>query len=267
MITEFKEIIEGDYGITNIQSYDEYKKKCYDNGVSQTEIDKLSPDNINSSSFWEYIEKNPELAKDAIAFGAKPYSNIDTVNQQNFNVACSLSIFNYVLMYKDVFNAPILDIGAGYGMLKDFVKNNTKLDYVGVDVYPKIDNVLKVGSDGSTLPDNILLSKFLLVVSTNVFQHLSIRQRRHYYEQIKNILVPIHGIFSFSTVCNVEGLPKIGFKCKENDKHYVCHYGQYTEIQDYSEVVDDLSKHFIILSSNRRMPYDFTFHCQPINKL
>src|SRR5208283_2659963 len=92
------------------------------------------------------------------------------------------------------------DIGAGYGMLKEFVEQNTKLHYVGVDVYPKIEGICQIGPDGSTLPPNIAGSLFGIVACINVFEHMSIKQRRHYYEQIEKILYPKWGIFS-STHC------------------------------------------------------------------
>ncbi len=63
------------------KTYDEYKKTKAGGNLTQEEILRLSPDNINSSSFWEYIEKNPQLAKDAIAFGTTQETSIEEINR------------------------------------------------------------------------------------------------------------------------------------------------------------------------------------------
>jgi len=263
-IEEFKEVIEGHYGITNIPSYNEYKKKTGERGITKQEVELLSPDNVNSCSFWEYIEKNPEIAKDAIAFGITKEQSQEEVNKQNFGLACSLNALSYVTLYKECDGMPLLDIGAGYGMLKSFVKLHTKLKYCGVDVYPKIDEVYPVGKDGSTLPPNIAASSFGLVVAVNVFQHLSVKQRRHYYEQIEKILIPDFGVFTVTLNAMIPNTPLRPFKCNDDGKFYMCHYGQYTEVQNIQEIEQDLLKHFRILSMSQRVlvgDNSFTFHC------
>jgi len=165
-------------------------------------------------------------------------------------------------MYRECAGIPLLDIGAGYGMMKDYVEKETKLKYYGVDVYPKIPGVLPLVDGDSTLPPEVMNEKFGIVVSTNVFQHLSIKQRRHYYEQIAKILHPKLGIFSVTMVCNVPDRPSCGFINKETGKSYMCHYGQYTEIQMIADVFADLSKHFIIVSYlHRYCDYSFSFQC------
>ena len=261
-VEEFKEIVEGQYGIKDLATYEDYKMRMGTNGVTKAEVELMSPDNVNSCSFWEYIEKNPEIAKDAIAFGATKDKTHDDVNRQNLSLAWSLNALSFVMLFKDEVGAPILDIGAGYGMLKEFVEKNTRLKYYGVDVYPKVEGVLQVGCDGSTLPPPIANMIFALVVSVNVFQHLSIKQRRHYYEQISRILHP-EGLFTVTiSTDNKNPNMRKPFVCAENGKGYMCHYGQYVECQSYPEVIADLSKHFRIHSLVHRVFDDsFTFHC------
>jgi hypothetical protein len=267
-VEEFKQVIEGNYGITDLKSYGDYKMKKGPTGITKEEVELLSPDNINSSSFWEYIEKNPEIAKDAVAFGLTKECSIDKVNQQNFCLASSLNALSYVIMYKDCIGMPILDIGAGYGMLRDFVKQNTKLTYCGVDVYPKVADVYPVAADGSTLPPNVANSSFGLVVAVNVFQHLSVKQRRHYYEQIEKIIYPNFGIFTVTNAVYLPEAPQRPFKCNDDGKFYMCHYGQYTEVQTLEEIEKDLAKHFNILSvSHRGIGNCFTFHCSKRNPI
>jgi hypothetical protein len=267
-IEDFKQIIEGQYGINDLKSYGEYKFNVTKRGLSRDEVDKLSPDNVNSSSFWEYIEKNPEIKNDAICFGISKDGTRDEVNRHNFGLACSMNSLCPILLYRDCVGMPILDIGPGYGMLKEFVEKNTKLKYFGVDVYPKVEGVLQVSSDGSTLPSEItsMTGRFGLVMSINVFQHLSVKQRRHYYKQIYDLLHPTHGIFVFTVCCQEVNAAMKGFFCAETGKEYMCHYGQYTEMQSYSETVDDLNKHFNILSLCQRSDNQFTFQCMKKNE-
>jgi hypothetical protein len=258
----FKEVIEGHYGITDLKSYGDYKVKMGQTGVTKEDVELLSPDNINSCSFWEYIEKNPEIAKDAIAFGATKERSIEEVNQQNFSLACGLNTLGFIILYKDCTGMPVLDIGAGYGMLKNFIRQHTNLLYCGVDVYPKIEDVYPVGEDGSTLPPNIASSSFGIVAAINVFQHLSVKQRRHYYEQIEKILHPKFGVFTFTITADIPNSQIKGFRCNDDGKHYMCHYGQYTEVQTVPEIEQDLMKHFSIISvSQRLLDNCFTFNC------
>lgn len=262
-VEEFKEIVEGQYGIKDLKTYENYKLKVGINGITKAEVELMSPDNVNSCSFWEYIEKNPEIANDAISFGATKGKTHEDVNKQNWGLAHSLNAFSYLMLYKDEVNMPLLDIGAGYGMLRDFVREHTKAIYQGVDVYPKFEGVLQVGPDGFTLPPAIMNTWFGMVISINVFQHLSIKQRNYYYEQIPKILHP-EGIFTMTiSTYNKDSVNvRKPFMCAEDGKGYMCHYGQYTECQSYKEVIADLSKHFRILSLAHRVFDDsFTFHC------
>ena len=262
-VEEFKEIVEGQYGIKDLKTYEDYKMKVGTAGVTKAEVELMSPDNVNSCSFWEYIEKNPEIAKDAIAFGVTKDKTRDDVNKQNLDLAFSLNAFSYLMLCKDVVDMPLLDIGAGYGMLKEFVERHTKAKYYGVDVYPKFEGILQIGPDGSTLPPAIMNTWFGFIISVNVFQHLSIKQRRHYYEQIAKILHPNGGIFTVTiSTYNKSPNQRKPFMCAEDGKGYMCHYGQYVEVQSYQEVIADLSKHFRILSLAHRVFDDsFTFHC------
>jgi SAM-dependent methyltransferase len=265
---EFREVIEGNYGIKDIPTYEEYKRnRCKDKGgVSAEEIDRMSPDNpnFNSCSFWEYIDKNPQLKYDAIAYGKTGEATAEDVNFHNLHLAVSCNILTYfwpLRVYKDL---PILDIGAGYGMLRDFVQKNTAMKYYGVDVYPKFEGCLQVGPDGYTLPEEVMKQKFGLVVSTNVFQHLSVNQRRKYYEQIEKILWVNGGIFTLGISAYLAGHPAPLFINKDKpDKGYNCHYGQYLEIQPVHEIHQDLAKHFRIISICQRLEAlpSFTFHC------
>lgn len=256
-ISYIKNIIENEYGITSPQAYVEYKKRKTASGLTLDEVNRLSPDTIDSGSFWEYIENESVFNRDAVAYGYKNTEDINTINAHNYHLACCFGILNYIFA-RHSHKLNLLDIGVGYGFLKNLVESSTKFNYYGVDVCPKIDGIYKIKD--CILPYEILELKYELIVSSNVFQHLSVRQRNMYYEQIAQILHPQHGIFSVSNSYHTNN--KIGFFCNENGKQYVCHYGQYTELQSLQEIVDDLSKHFKIIAHSFLEQHNVTFHCQ-----
>ena len=123
--------------------------------------------------------------------------------------------------------------------------------YHGVDVHPKFQGCIKVND--CILPPEIMEKKFGLVIACNVFQHLSIRQRRTYYEQVAKILH--QGGFFVLTNCvdQKTSSDRLGFKCKDNDRRYMVHYGQFTEVQTLEELQNDLLKHFDIHSVFQRL--------------
>ena len=161
----------------------------------------------------------------------------------------------------------VLDIGAGFGMLKNELKNYAPLTtYTGVDVHPKFDDCIKVVD--CILPPEIMAKKFEFVFAVNVFQHLSIRQRRTYYEQVAKIC---NGYFVLTITCDVPTTKTTksygGFWCKDTNRRYMVHYGQFTEIQTYEEVIDDLSKHFNTMCvQHRGIDNSFCFHLTPKTK-
>lgn len=250
---EIKDIILNKYKIFDLQSYGEYRKIKGDKNyfISQEEIDELSPDNINNKDFWKIAEE---------LFGVDPVCNmdsgiqtIDEGNIENLKLARHSGVLNFLDDYPRN-NFTVLEIGAGYGSLKNYIKAKNKCSYMGVDVYPKILNIIETTPEG-ILPDEIKNKKFLHIVSTNVFQHLSLNQRRIYYTDIANILLP-DGSFYFNINCvskrNYRGYKDI------NNNFYMVHYGQYTPIQQFDEIVQDLEKHFKIISTSRLF-YDGSF--------
>lgn len=254
---KIKETVENKLGIATMDQYVEYKKRIWDTPVSMDEIEELSPDKVDSSEFWKYCDENPEFKFDAIAFGIPKDGNVCQVNVKNFNVAVESGVFSRILMYRNhAFN--VLDIGAGFGMLREelkfYVPHTT---YYGVDVYPKFEGCIKVTD--CILPSEIMDKKFGFVVACNVFQHLSVRQRITYYEQIAKIC---DGYFVLTNIIDVPtSKRRLGFKCKDNDRRYMVHYGQFTLIQTVEELQYDLEKYFNIVSVQQRLDDNhFCFH-------
>lgn len=252
-MNNIKEVVEKKLGVTTMESYIEYKKRIYETPVSLEEIEELSPDKVDSSEFWKYCDEVPDFKYDTVAFGQPASSTPDSCNNQNFTLAADLGTFSKIVMHSGyAFN--VLDIGAGFGMMKDAMKRFAPFTtYHGVDVYPKFEGVLKV--EDCILPPEIMEKKFGYVFMVNVNQHLSIRQRRSYYEQIAKIC---DGYFVLT--CHPDN-GKQGFRCKDNDKRYMVHYGQFTEMQTYEEIIQDLTQHFNINCIQQRcVDNSFCFH-------
>lgn len=251
-MNDIKSIVEGKLGLTDMQKYVEYKKRIWETPVSLEEIEELSPDKVDSSEFWKYCDENPEFKYDTISFGVQKNGSISEANSRNFDVAASMGAFSILpLLGRYTFDA--LDIGAGFGMMKEALRRFAPAaTYYGVDVHPKFEGCIKVTD--CILPPNIMEKKFGLVFACNVFQHLSIRQRRTYYEQISKILHQGGFFVLTNAVDQVNGDEKRrGFKCKDNDRRYMVHYGQFTEVQTLEELQNDLSKHFDIHSVFQRL--------------
>jgi hypothetical protein len=242
-----KETIENKLGISTMDKYVEYKKRVWDTPVSLEEVEELSPDNVDSSEFWRYCDENPDFKYDTISFGIAKNGSAQTVNDKNFLLAAESGVFSRIIMFRNqIFN--VLDIGAGFGMLREELKNYAPgTIYHGVDVHPKFPECIKVND--CILPPEIMEKKFGFVFACNVFQHLSIRQRRKYYEQVAEIC---DGFFVLTNFID-NPVNRMGFRCKDNDRRYIVHYGQFTEVQTFDELVADLHKHFIVTSTYQRM--------------
>jgi hypothetical protein len=262
-MTNIKSVIEGKLGLTTMEQYTEYKKRIWEQPVSMDEIEELSPDKIDSSEFWKYCDENPEFKYDTVAFGIPKDGNANQANERNFLVAAESGVFSRIIMHRScAFN--VLDIGAGFGMLKiELNRYAPYATYYGVDVHPKFEGCIKVTD--CILPPEIMEKRFGYVFACNVFQHLSIRQRRTYYEQVAKIC---DGFFVLTNCVDINDSPnRRGFKCRENNRLYMCHYGQFTELQTMEELREDLEKHFHIISLQQRtMDNHFCFHLAPIRQ-
>lgn len=249
-MNSIKEIIEKKIGISTIDQYNKYKAHIWDNPVSMEEIEELSPDKINGEEFWKYCDENPEFKYDTVAFGISKTGTIEDVNRNNFIVSADSGVFSKIIMYRD-FGMNVLDIGAGFGMLRDELRRYVPHSvYYGVDVHPKFEGCLKVTD--CILPPEIMNKRFGFVIATNVFQHLSSSQHLKYYEQISKIL-DNNGYFVVTHMIDVPNRSsRIGFRCKDNDRRYAVHYGQFVLIPTFDEVVKNLNKFFTISSFQQR---------------
>lgn len=259
----FKEIIEDELGISNLDAYGKYKEKKLDDGVTDEEINRLSPDTVPSDKFWEWINES-EFSKDGITYGATKDKPNDYCNFYGHVIGIESGCLNYFNRFvvthpRNAAPLNVLEIGPGFGAFKEYTSTYPFVKYHGIDVYPKIEGVLPT-KDGDTLfPDSIADQKFSIVYSSNVFQHLSQRQRESYFSQVAQVLIP-GGVFSF----NITARPFIPERksFKNNNREYVCHYGQYTLIPTPEECFEAIEKHLNILAYQVVPTANMmTFHC------
>lgn len=194
---------------------------------TQEAIEILSPDNIDSGEFWaESVKINPLcICGDRRVIG-EPIDYVKYLNRMFFE---SLGVNNCYNMCKiSGKNLKVLEIGPGYGQMKDLYERNGDT-YEAIDVNPLFEGCLR--GDGSSIPDK----EYDFVVSSNVFQHLSVNQRRSYYRSIhKNLSAG--GFFSF-TIATADSSTKFF-----HGKSYMYTTGQYTELQYIKDIFEDLGE-------------------------
>ena len=120
----------------------------------------------------------------------KNSSGIQNINKNSIIVTSNedIGLINYnanmlasdIYAFQEVnrlsYKKRLLEIGCGYGNLYNFLKNDC--DYSGIDVVKRFDACTL--TDGNGIPKSILNKKFDVVYSCNVFQHLSLKQKRRY---------------------------------------------------------------------------------------
>lgn len=213
--------------------------------VSQSFIDKLSPDNINSSKFWKHVIKKFPI--NAVC-GNNQANNINEANRANFfvhNYRGHIYVINQLL--KGNQNLKILEIGPGYGCVKNYIfsiaSKKQRENYYAIDVNPlfKYNKLFK--TNGKDIPTQIP-NNLSLVISFNVFQHLSKSQRSSYYRQVYEKLKP-GGYFNFDmftvTPENKDSPNLWGYR-NEEDKRYCFLFRQLTEVDPIEETINELKQ-------------------------
>lgn len=270
---EIKDIIVNKLGIKDLAAYQEWIKPFHNPPetrrlVTPEDIELLSPDNVHNGHFWKVVEElvGPDCV--ANSFNAKLTNAIDAGNQRNWSLARVTGMLNVADDWKH-HHAPVLEIGAGYGNFKYHCMLNTAFKYMGIDAWPKISGVIPTKPDG-TMPQEIIdaclsdeKNRVHLVYSSNVFQHLSRKQRSQYFKDIHTILEP-DGCFIFNLLVHYDD-PKSEKPLNltsTDHRQYLKHYGQFTEIPFYPELQAELQQWFNIHYETRRY-HDcfFTFVC------
>jgi hypothetical protein len=245
---EIYDIIYHQLGLKNLEAYKAYADSFFKEPyrvVTQEEIELLSPDNIDNMAFWGVAEQ---------IFKTDPVSNcqykkefsIPTANRNNLNIYLLDGILSLLQFYNKM--APrmnVFEIGPGYGALKNWIEVNTDFDYSGVDCYPKINGIFETEPNGVMKTETVeaFKGKVGICVASNVFQHLSVRQRNQYYKDVHDMLV-INGVFIVSQFYDLG--PSNPYGRSADGKQWLRHYGQFTEIQTLSDILSDVSKYFSV---------------------
>lgn len=250
-------------GFTNGEEFETYYDDRIANGLSSDdELELLSPENVDLHDFWLLCDER--MPRSICNVKSERELDVDTKNFYNWILAETGNLLSRIsvqsVMWKE--KLAVLEVGAGLGAIGNQLKNICQ--YFAIDVVPRFEGVIQ--TDGWTIPENLYDKNIQCVVSSNVFQHFSVEQRRNYYKQVADLLDKNEwhfGYFDFSlqTSGNMN-------RVVHNNKNYICHMGQYTEIQTMSEVVEDLKKVGIIPHSyGFRFDGFTTFQCSYKRKL
>jgi hypothetical protein len=110
------------------------------------------------------------------------------------------------------------------------------------------------------IPEDLIkrdAASFSYVVSSNVFQHLSGKQRKRYYEDVRALLVR-GGLFIFNMYVDTG---KTGYLRDSAGNAWCDHYGQFTAVPK-ADVYAELGALFGVLYVTQRYDGVFNFVCQ-----
>lgn len=222
-------------------------------------IEKMNPDNIDSSYFWKKAIKTFPLHSIVSSAGCKTVAEVNETSIEYIHRPCgALDILDKI--YSENPNAKVLEIGPGYGSITNYIALNHNLKkYYAIDVNPLFKFKRLYKTDGKTIVDKVP-NELDAVYSVNVFQHLSPEQRMSYYKQIKEKLVP-GGKFVFSMFVVDSETEKIvfdngAFLFGLRDKRGNCYtnfFSQLTKcnrIEEIEEIFRELDMEFEIININ-----------------
>jgi hypothetical protein len=265
---DIKRILTEELGFASLDAYKKWiKDERLKTRPTPERIARLSPDVIDNRAFWRVCEElfgaDPvcNVAVDP-ALGTMPYA-VETpmdANRLNLRLARSMGV---VAFLEENAHARVrtLEIGPGYGSLKNFVETHTNHRYTGVDVYPRIPGVLEASADGLLPRDLVEQDKgaYSYVVSTNVFQHLSARQRTAYIDDAAKLLHE-GGLFIVNVTVETSKVPQ--HMKDDRGRAWIDHYGQYTPMPKGSEIYEELGRSFSLLYVTQRFDGLFNFVCR-----
>lgn len=265
---EIRHILVDELGFRDLEAYRRWVQEVRTTiSITPSLIEKLSPDVVDCRAFWRVCDElfgSDPICNVAVdpSVGKLPYeinTQIDA-NRMNLRLAKSVGITAFL---EENANArlSVLEIGPGYGSLKNFIESHTNHVYMGVDVVPRIPGVLEATVDG-LLPRELIeqyRASLSYVVATNVFQHFSARQHTQYVEDA-HALLQDGGLFIFNLTIDTGKLP--AYMRDQDGSAWAVHYGQYTPIPTASSVYAELARTFDILYVTQRYDGLFNFICQ-----
>jgi hypothetical protein len=264
---DIKRILVEEYGFRDLQTYKKWIEAVRPTTSPTPErIERLSPDAIDCRAFWRVCGE---------LFGTDPVCNVSVVpevgrlphpvetpmdaSRMNLRLAKSLGVTSFLEENAHA-RLKVLEIGPGYGSLKNFIETHTNHIYTGVDVLPRIPGIAETTPDG-LLPRSLIereAASHSYVVSSNVFQHLSTRQRTQYILDA-HALLHDRGLFIFNLIVDTGKLPR--FMRDGNGDAWADHYGQYTLIPRPGPLYDEIARLFTILYVTQRYDGVFNFVC------
>lgn len=241
---------------------EEYKRLWTEHGITNIEeYNKLAPTLCRNKEFCEHF-KNLDYKSFWNAshdfFGTDPICNnssklsidldlqkIEHANKLNWSIAHYCGVMGmFDLFFMNCKARGIVphigEIGAGYGCIFEYLKTKdpTSYNYTGFDIIPRFDDVVEVGDDGCFTGEQVKTyeSKFNLMYSFNVFQHLEKHQIENYINHSFTMLDKSNLSSMILGIC----LDKSTF-----------HYGQVVELPTTDEFHQMIEGKFEILSTYR----------------
>jgi hypothetical protein len=264
---EIKRVFTDELGFVDLAAYRRWVETRRAEVVITPElVDRLSPDHVDCRAFWRVCEElfgsdpvcNQVLAP---AVGVLPHgvgSDMDA-NRLNLRLAKSFAITAF-LDENAHERLKTLEIGPGFGSLKHYIETHTNHLYTGVDVHPRFPGLIETTIDG-LIPESLVAGErhqYAYVISSNVFQHLSARQRSRYYSDAHSLL-QAGGLFIFNLHVDTG---KLGAHPRDAEGRAWCdHYGQYTLIPK-SDLFDELAPMFEVLYLTQRYDGVFNLVCR-----
>jgi hypothetical protein len=265
---EIRRILVDELGFCDLAAYKKWVVEVRPTIVPTAEaIARLSPDVVDTRAFWKVCDElfgSDPVCNVAIApeVGRLPYpiETVMDVNRMNLRLAKSLG-FTAFLEENANARLKVLEIGTGYGSLKNFVETHTNHIYTGVDAVRRVDGVIETTQEGLLPRDMVEREKgtFSYLVSTNVFQHLSALQRATYIEDAR-VLLHEGGLLLFNLTVDTGKIPPSSRDAEGNA--WAVHYGQYTPIPKGAAAYDLVSEGWRLLYVTQRYDGLFNFVCQ-----
>jgi hypothetical protein len=265
---EIRRILVDDFGFRDLAAYEKWIAEVLPTTRPTPEgVAKLSPDVVDCRAFWKVCDElfgidpvcnvaiTPEI-------GRLPYA-IETpmdANRANLQLAKSLGITAFLEENAHA-RLKVLEIGCGYGSLRNFVETHTNHVYVGVDVVPRVAGVVETTQDG-LLPRDLIERErgaFSYCVSTNVFQHMSAKQRTTYFDDARALLHK-GGLLLVNLTVDTSRIPPHARDADGNA--WAIHYGQYTPIPKGGAAYELVGNGFNILYATQRYDGILNFVCQ-----
>lgn len=265
---DIRHVLTNELGFHNLRDYQKWIEEVRPTiSPNQELVDRLSPDNVDCRDFWKVCDElfgmDPvynDTLQPKVGVVPFPIETTTDANRMNLRLAKCLGITAFLDENASA-RLKTLEIGPGFGSLKNYIETHTMHIYQGIDVYPRLPGVLQTTAEG-LIPEDFLRreqGQYAYVVSSNVFQHLSSRQRSKYYKD-SHMLLASGGLFIFNLHVDTG---KLSSNIKDAEGRAWCdHYGQYTLIPKANDLYSELAKLFNILYVTQRYDSLFNFVCQ-----